>query len=904
MRFEIVAWDDEHAAAPMDARETPQASVNRYTGRPADCDLTLVILWSRIGTRLPPGLTRPDGSRYESGTVWEYEDALAADKPVFVYRRTEKPKIDLDDAEFDKKRAQYAAVKAFVGQFENPDGSLRAGFTTTRRPLTSGRSCASIWKASSTNAWARKAPAAAAQIDLGDPRVEPHPYAHRRTRPEEPRDRRTESGNHRAEGGKRGPAPGRDRPHPNRRRSAGGERRRPCGWCGAGNRQHASRRSPAARAGTNRSAIPGSRCAGGRRTAPPGGRTGTRAGGARRRSRRTRRLGRLPARGRVRAQRYLDPFFIGDLHLQLGDSNAAIGSYRSAWRPRGTVASDPSETGATATSRSATTRSATCWWRRATGRGRWPRYRKGLAIAEALAARDPANTEWQRDLSVSHDKIGDVLVAQGDRPGRWPRYRQALAIARGAGRARPGQHRVAARPLGQPQQDRRRAGGAGRPAGALAALSPGPRDRARRWPRATRPTPSGSATSRSATTRSATCWWRRATWPGRWPRYRKRARHRARRWPRATRPTPSGSATSRSATTRSATCWCAQGDLAGALAALSARASPSREALAARDPANTGWQRDLSVSHEQDRRRAGARRATGRGRWRAYRAGARDRARRWPRATRPTPSGSATSRSATTRSATCWSRRATGPGRSPRYQAGLAIRRGAGRARSAPTPSGSATSRSATSKIGDVLVAQGDRPGALAAYRAGPRHRRGAGRARPGQHRVAARPLGQPRQDRRRAGRAGRPARGARGLSPEPRHRRGAGRARSGQHRLAARPLGQPQQDRRRAGRAGRPAGGAGRAIARGLAIREALAARDPANTGWQRDLSVSHERIGDVLVAQGDGPGALAAYRRGSPSREALAARDPANAQWQGHGRLVRQSWHNRTRPECRDSP
>jgi hypothetical protein len=27
VRFEIVAWDDAHAAAPMDARETPQASV-------------------------------------------------------------------------------------------------------------------------------------------------------------------------------------------------------------------------------------------------------------------------------------------------------------------------------------------------------------------------------------------------------------------------------------------------------------------------------------------------------------------------------------------------------------------------------------------------------------------------------------------------------------------------------------------------------------------------------------------------------------------------------------------------------------------------------------------------------------------------------------------------------------
>ncbi|MGB7989338.1 MAG: hypothetical protein WCF44_08070, partial [Candidatus Methylophosphatis roskildensis] len=75
---------------------------------------------------------------------------------------------------------------------------------------------------------------------------------------------------------------------------------------------------------------------------------------------------------------------------------------------------------------------------------------------------------------------------------------------------------------------------------------------------------------------------------------------------------------------------------------------------------------------------------------------------------------------------------------------------------------------------------------------------------------------------------------------------------------------------------------GALAAYRKGLAIRESLAARDPANTEWQRDLSVSHDRIGDVLVAQGDGPGALAAYRKGLAIAEALAVRDPANAEWQ----------------------
>ena len=64
--------------------------------------------------------------------------------------------------------------------------------------------------------------------------------------------------------------------------------------------------------------------------------------------------------------------------------------------------------------------------------------------------------------------------------------------------------------------------------------------------------------------------------------------------------------------------------------------------------------------------------------------------------------------------------------------------------------------------------------------------------------------------------------------------------------------------------------------------IAEALAARDTANTQWQRDLSVSHNKIGNVLVAQGDGPGALAAYRKSLAIAEALAARDTANTEWQ----------------------
>jgi tetratricopeptide (TPR) repeat protein len=67
-----------------------------------------------------------------------------------------------------------------------------------------------------------------------------------------------------------------------------------------------------------------------------------------------------------------------------------------------------------------------------------------------------------------------------------------------------------------------------------------------------------------------------------------------------------------------------------------------------------------------------------------------------------------------------------------------------------------------------------------------------------------------------------------------------------------------------------------------GLAIRERLAKADPHNTDRQRDLAVSHSKIGDVRRAQGDLAGALEAYEAGHAIAEHLAAADPRNAVWQ----------------------
>jgi tetratricopeptide (TPR) repeat protein len=61
-----------------------------------------------------------------------------------------------------------------------------------------------------------------------------------------------------------------------------------------------------------------------------------------------------------------------------------------------------------------------------------------------------------------------------------------------------------------------------------------------------------------------------------------------------------------------------------------------------------------------------------------------------------------------------------------------------------------------------------------------------------------------------------------------------------------------------------------------------ARAAADPSNTEWQRDLSISHERLGELAVAAGDLNTAQQRFQAGLSIRERLAAADPSNTAWQ----------------------
>lgn len=127
--FDIVSWDDPHASVGLSAHLTPQQAINKKLKKPSECDIVIAILWSRMGTPLPPEITRPDGTTYQSGTEWEFEDALEAalrnSKPeILLYRRTEKPLIEIDDPEFEAKKSQYQKTSDFFEKMNGASGSL------------------------------------------------------------------------------------------------------------------------------------------------------------------------------------------------------------------------------------------------------------------------------------------------------------------------------------------------------------------------------------------------------------------------------------------------------------------------------------------------------------------------------------------------------------------------------------------------------------------------------------------------------------------------------------------------------------------------------------------------------------------------------------------------------------
>ena len=62
--------------------------------------------------------------------------------------------------------------------------------------------------------------------------------------------------------------------------------------------------------------------------------------------------------------------------------------------------------------------------------GALARYEEGLEIRHGLMAADPSHAEHARDVSVSVNKIGDVLPIRDDLSGALSRYEEGLEIGR------------------------------------------------------------------------------------------------------------------------------------------------------------------------------------------------------------------------------------------------------------------------------------------------------------------------------------------------------------------------------------------------------------------------------------------------------------------------------------------
>lgn len=122
-----ILWEEE----PLLASDTFQAQIHP----PHEAEIYIGILWSRIGSPLPDSIRRPDGSQYESGSVFEFEDALegfhARGHPeMLLYRKGGAPEISLaNKAQVLERLDQIDRLQKYVdSKLMAADGSYVAAF--------------------------------------------------------------------------------------------------------------------------------------------------------------------------------------------------------------------------------------------------------------------------------------------------------------------------------------------------------------------------------------------------------------------------------------------------------------------------------------------------------------------------------------------------------------------------------------------------------------------------------------------------------------------------------------------------------------------------------------------------------------------------------------------------------
>ncbi len=124
--FEVqpVLWEEEALTADRNFQDGIL--------RPADCDIVVVVLWTRLGTPLPE-----EPYQGMTGTQWEFVNAVEASArsgqpEVLVYKKTKPKLVDITNAEATREALEdrRRLEDFFQANFFNPDLSFRRAFRT------------------------------------------------------------------------------------------------------------------------------------------------------------------------------------------------------------------------------------------------------------------------------------------------------------------------------------------------------------------------------------------------------------------------------------------------------------------------------------------------------------------------------------------------------------------------------------------------------------------------------------------------------------------------------------------------------------------------------------------------------------------------------------------------------
>jgi ketosteroid isomerase-like protein len=133
--LDVIRWERE----PLRATEHFQEQITP----PAETDISVFILWSRLGTPLPEDkFQKESGEQYRSGTEWEFENAVEAYQEtgtpdLVTYRKTKDPEARLSNEEdVEQRLEQKRALESFVEQwFKGEEGeSFQAAFHAFESP--------------------------------------------------------------------------------------------------------------------------------------------------------------------------------------------------------------------------------------------------------------------------------------------------------------------------------------------------------------------------------------------------------------------------------------------------------------------------------------------------------------------------------------------------------------------------------------------------------------------------------------------------------------------------------------------------------------------------------------------------------------------------------------------------